>query len=746
VTAFRPVQGFSTTPADPWRRCALLLSGWAVFTLLIPLGDESSLWFPALGVGLTLVSWFGLRLAPVLALTLFVVRSLTTQTPTAQLAADAALIGVEMAAGWWLFSRIARASRWLEEPRSSVLFLILVPGFVDLAAAAVQALWTGTDPEAGFAQRFGMLWISRALGVLVLVPFLWVVVTPLCQHFRFLDDVKPKPFSLHIWTLGEGLELFGLIFGNGVLAIIQLVLHQRKEFAVWPMWGLALLLVIWSAIRQGLRGGAATSFVGCVVALWLAQLSHTGPGEFSPLQGYLLSQCSTALLVGSAVGWIRLSEAKYQQVVGHIPLVLTSVRMVRGGVALLKHAVSDASPTERPDLKRGPEFIRDAELILVSRMAATIYGVEPAEMLGPFERWLELVHADDRAIVVAAVAQMGLQRKSVTYEFRVGTAADAPSEAPTRWMRETLSPHYSAEGLLDGWDGVAEEITQQRTLQQENRRVTGMLQSLVANMPTGVFFVQAPVGQPILVNARARQLLGQREDMSAGLVHFSAVYRLFRGDGTEYPVDELPVARALRLGIASTASDVVVHRPDGRRLPLFMWAAPVYLDGATRPDAAVWVMEDLSNLQQAEFARREGEARLRAVFETLTEGVIVQNQQGVIIEANPAATSLLGVPVAKLVGRSWLVPDSGCLRGDGSPCPTEEEPDRRAIATQAPVRNITLGLPKPGGDTLWLLVNSLPLPVGTAFSPNTKGARVLTTFADITGERAARQPGRTTSD
>ncbi|HEX3314355.1 MAG TPA: PAS domain S-box protein, partial [Gemmataceae bacterium] len=647
--------------------------GCAIFALLLPLGKESDLWFPALGVGLTLVSWFGMGLAPVLAFTLFAVRMLTPGAPVVETFLDAALIGVEMAVAWWLYSRIAHGSRWLEDPRSAVLFLILVPGLVDLSAAALQTFWTtAIDPSAGFSQRFGTLWISRSLGVLVLVPFLWAVVTPLCQHYRFLDDVKPKPFSIHVWTLGEVLEIVGLVFGNGLLALIQLVLHRRQEFAVWPMWGLALLLVVWSSIRQGLRGGATTAFAGCVVALLLATFIRYGPGEFSPLQGNLLSQCSTALLVGSAVGWIRLSEAKYQQVVGHIPLVLTSVRLVHGSGALLPRvAPHPPRPTDRPEIKRNPQVAKDAELILVSQMAKTIYGVEPADMLGPYERWLELTNPDDRAIVIAAIAQMSLQRQSVTYEFRTATAGNAQA----RWMRETLSPHYSPEGLLDGWDGVAEDITEPRMLQQENRRITGMLQALVANMPTGVFFVQGPIGQPILVNARARQLLGQRENLAAGLAHLSSVYRLHRADGTDYPFDELPVTKALRLGIASTASDIVVHRPDGRRVPLFTWAAPVTMNGGAEPAAAVWVMEDLSALQQAEFARREGEARLRAVFETLTEGVLVQNQQGVIVEANPAATMLLGVPLERLVGRSWLAPNGGCLRADGSPCPVEEEPD-----------------------------------------------------------------------
>ena len=52
---------------------------------------------------------------------------------------------------------------------------------------------------------------------------------------------------------------------------------------------------------------------------------------------------------------------------------------------------------------------------------------------------------------------------------------------------------------------------------------------------------------------------------------------------------------------------------------LVTWAAPIDLIGQGRPDAAVWVFEDLSALRQAEAALRENEARLRAVFETMAE-------------------------------------------------------------------------------------------------------------------------------
>ena len=63
--------------------------------------------------------------------------------------------------------------------------------------------------------------------------------------------------------------------------------------------------------------------------------------------------------------------------------------------------------------------------------------------------------------------------------------------------------------------------------------------------------------------------------------------------------------------------DIVVHRPDGRRVPLVTWAAPVDLGRAPEANAAVWVLEDLTALHQAEAARHDTEVRLRAIIETM---------------------------------------------------------------------------------------------------------------------------------
>src|SRR5258708_6399605 len=230
-----------------------------------------------------------------------------------------------------------------------------------------------------------------------------------------------------------------------------------------------------------------------------------------------------------------------------------------------------------------------------------------------------------------------------------------------------------------------------------------MFHALVSNMPAGVFFVSAKSGRPILVNQRARQLLGQREDFSARLEHLSTVYRLHRSDGTLYPVDDLPVCQALRRGAVSMRDDIVVHRPDGRRIPLITWAAPLELSHSGRTDAIVWVLEDLTALRQAEAACRETEGRLRTVIESLAEGLLVQDRHGTVVDCNTAALTLLGSGVrsqesgvrsqesgvrsqesgvrkeaggpSSLTPDSWpLTPEVLWLREDGSPLPPEEHP------------------------------------------------------------------------
>jgi PAS domain-containing protein len=145
-------------------------------------------------------------------------------------------------------------------------------------------------------------------------------------------------------------------------------------------------------------------------------------------------------------------------------------------------------------------------------------------------------------------------------------------------------------------------------------------------------------------------------------------------------------------------------------------------------------------------AREQTQARLRAIIETMAEGLIVQDAQGTIIECNPAACSILGVTAADLIGKKAL--GAKYLGEDQTDLPECDFPDRIVMRAGKPLQNVTVGLPCPSAPDAnhqpaavrWLLLNASPLaPAWPDFRP-----RIVTTFRDITAQRqtleAARRP------
>jgi PAS domain S-box-containing protein len=783
--------------------------------------NQGALWAPSAGLGLAVVAWLGIgRSIPLLlsAALLVVVQVgvrlfLTTPSTGAALglasllltALDVLLGAAEAPVAWWLYHDQARGSRRLSDPRSATAFLMLVPGLVvagfALARTVLQGLGSSVDthlhsPWTALVLVFLRCWLDRALGMLIVAPPLLVNVTPwLLRHRLILPEpwIGParagersvaSPEGPPVATAtrwGDWIEVTGLAVGASVLCLWLTHIHNRRELLGWQLWGVQLLLILWASMRQGLRGGTLVAAVAAALPLLvLPQPGIRLEDPFFPmlLQGHLLAQCGAALLIAAGASWVRISETGYRRVVAHIPVVIYSARL-RRDLTVVRTGGGNG-PLERGE----SSGLGVAEVTLVSAASIQLLNCAPELLLGDYSRWLACVHADDREVLLAALVQLARQDHPVTCEYRVASgessssrrarsdhASNGSSRQPIappapqvrmRWVRDTLAPTRDHEGRLIGWEGVVTDITEQRTLADDLRRTTSMFHALVANLPTGVFFVQGPHGQPILVNARARQLLGQREDAAAGLDHLSRVYRLHRPDGTLYPVEELPVYLALRAGRTTMRDDIVVHRPDGRRIPLVTWAAPVLLGGrANGADAAVWVMEDLTALHQAEAARQDSESRLRAVIETMAEGLIVQNRRGVIADCNPSACVFLGLSADQLRGRALSDLDWTFIREDGAEVPSEEVPSQVVLRTGRPVRNAVLGIrlgregsSSGSGLVRWVLVNAVPLGLGRLGNGSEEStppaerhpAGVVTTFSDISAYVQAREAIRASEE
>jgi PAS domain S-box-containing protein len=135
----------------------------------------------------------------------------------------------------------------------------------------------------------------------------------------------------------------------------------------------------------------------------------------------------------------------------------------------------------------------------------------------------------------------------------------------------------------------------------------------------------------------------------------------------------------------------------------------------------------------AERTMSEQEARLRILFDTMAEGVVLIAPDGRITEANAAAERILGIGHSEILGRNvsqdWIL-----FRPDGTQMPPEEMTAVRPIRELRPVKDVVMGVRHPGGSIVWLSVSASPI-------LNAEGVidGVVGTFSDITERRQAEE-------
>ena len=120
------------------------------------------------------------------------------------------------------------------------------------------------------------------------------------------------------------------------------------------------------------------------------------------------------------------------------------------------------------------------------------------------------------------------------------------------------------------------------------------------------------------------------------------------------------------------------------------------------------------------------------IVNTLSEGLVVQDAFGVIVDWNPAAEHVLGLTGDQLAGRRSIDARWRAVHEDASVWPGDTHPAMIALQTGRPVATEVMGVHRPDGTLVWLRVNAQPI----LNHDHVVGA--VTTFADITIEHEDR--------
>jgi PAS domain S-box-containing protein len=272
----------------------------------------------------------------------------------------------------------------------------------------------------------------------------------------------------------------------------------------------------------------------------------------------------------------------------------------------------------------------------VSSAFEAVWGRPVQGMYDDARLWAQCIHDDDRQAVVETFGRWLADPDHASYdvEYRI-----VRPDGSVRWIHDVGHVGAGAHGLLVRVNGIAEDITERKQAQLALLAEQQRIRAITEVAPT--------------VLHTLRRASDGSVTFPYGAARVEALYRLPPGtaahDATQvftrvHPDD----AAAVRQSIEQSARTLqpwraefrMVH-PDGAEQWIEGQSAPVpEADGGMLWHGAV---ADITERKHTELALIDSRARLAAVFENMTEGVMLCTGEGSLIEWNAAALRMHGL-------------------------------------------------------------------------------------------------------
>jgi PAS domain S-box-containing protein len=164
-------------------------------------------------------------------------------------------------------------------------------------------------------------------------------------------------------------------------------------------------------------------------------------------------------------------------------------------------------------------------------------------------------------------------------------------------------------------------------------------------------------------------------------------------------------------------------------------AVELEMQAAQLQEQAAELEAQAEDLHVSNAALGASEARFRSLFQSMTQGVVYQDAEGRITDANPAAERVLGLSLAQLTGAAAVAAEWRASDAAGAPLAADQFPARRALATGEVVLGERIAIFNPVlGEQRWLSVDAVP----ERRPGEERPFRVYSLFSDVTDEvRAA---------
>ncbi|WOD40214.1 PAS domain-containing protein [Nodosilinea sp. E11] len=220
--------------------------------------------------------------------------------------------------------------------------------------------------------------------------------------------------------------------------------------------------------------------------------------------------------------------------------------------------------------------------VTANRSFAELFGLNPNRVAAGvrLEKFIGLIHPDDRERVTAAIKQAIATGDGCAAEFRIGYAG-----GETHWVIARGQVEYDSEGNAVAFPGALANISDRKRIEaaleqkiQEAEAGQQTLQALMEYIPEGITIADAPDVRIRQVSRYGQYLTGRTLD-ELGDIPYSdhpETWQIFGLDGTLAPPEALPLTRAVQQGEVVTNEEWLLQNAAGKTITILCNAGPIY--------------------------------------------------------------------------------------------------------------------------------------------------------------------------
>jgi two-component system NtrC family sensor kinase len=211
------------------------------------------------------------------------------------------------------------------------------------------------------------------------------------------------------------------------------------------------------------------------------------------------------------------------------------------------------------------------------------------------------------------------------------------------FRENTANPVRDAGGRIVSCLEIVRSITERKQAEEALRQSREELRKMFESVTDGIVVVDLN-GVITEVNRRAVEIHGfGSKDELLGKGAFELVA----------PGDHEKIANNMRKAIKQgiiRGVEYTLLRADGSEFPAEL-STSVLKDASGNPVAQITIVRDITERKQAEETLKESESKFKNLFEYTKDAIFLADAQtGILVDANPAACRMLGLPKEKVVG------------------------------------------------------------------------------------------------